>query len=460
MTMRFSDLLRMSLSNLWRRKMRTFLTILGVIIGTASIVVMVSIGIGQNRSMMMSIEQSGSLTAIEVNNYQYYGGSNSNSSDTEPLLMNQDMIETFRNMEHVTSVSPQLDYTVIMKQGAYLCDYVRLRGLTREDLEKIPLGEGTLPDPDANTPTTLQFVVGNNVITDFYNEKTNEYYYNTGELAEVDFMNQPLFTTFDRNAYWNAQSGEGDPPKKYMLKASGLVEGGPEDWNQYSYYVYCDLTALESVLKQIYRNKVVPGQPTQKNGKPYSDFCYETCTINVDEMDNVTDILTTVQEMGFSAYSNVEWMESMQQSSKTSQMVLGGIGAVSLFVAAIGIANTMMMSIYERTKEIGVIKVLGCSLGNIRMLFLMEAAFIGFLGGLAGVSLSYGISAVINRLTVGMMGDYSYYGSSVEPMGISYIPLWLALAALGFAVLVGIVSGFLPALRAMKLSPLAAIRNE
>ena len=97
---------------------------------------------------------------------------------------------------------------------------------------------------------------------------------------EVDFMNQPLFTTFDRNAYWNAQSGEGDPPKKYMLKASGLVEGGPEDWNQYSYYVYCDLTALESVLKQIYRNKVVPGQPTQKNGKPYSDFCYETCTIN------------------------------------------------------------------------------------------------------------------------------------------------------------------------------------
>ncbi len=457
MTMRFSDLLRMSLSNLWRRKMRTFLTVLGVIIGTASIVVMVSIGIGQNRSMMMAIEQSGSLTAIEVNNYQYYGG---NNSDTDVLLMDFDMIETFRNMEHVTSVNPSLDYTVIMKQGAYICDYVRLRGVTQEELEKIPLKEGKLPDPNANTPTTLEFVVGNNVITDFYNEKTNEYYWQTGELAEVDFMNLPLFTTFDRDAYWNAQSGQGDPPKKYMLKASGLVEGGVEDWNQYSYYVYCDLNALESVLKQIYRNKVIPGQPTQKNGKPYKNFCYETCVINVDKMENVNDILTTVQEMGFSAYSNVEWMESMQQSSRTSQMVLGGIGAVSLFVAAIGIANTMMMSIYERTKEIGVIKVLGCSLGNIRMLFLMEAAFIGFLGGVVGVGLSYAISAVINRLTSGMMGDYSYYGSSVEPTGISYIPLWLTFAAMGFAVLVGVVSGFLPALRAMKLSPLAAIRNE
>ena len=92
------------------------------------------------------------------------------------------------------------------------------------------------------------------------------------------------------------------------------------------------------------------------------------------------------------------------------------------------------------------------------MLFLLEAAFIGFLGGVVGVGLSYGISAIINRLTSGM-GD-SYYGSSVEPTGISYIPLWLTLAALGFAVLVGVISGFLPALRAMKLSPLAAIRNE
>lgn len=454
--MRFSDLFRMSLSNLWRRKIRTFLTVLGVIIGTASIVVMVSIGIGQNRSMMMAIEQSGSLTAIEVYNYQNY---NSNSN-TEPLLMNREMLDTFRSMEHVTDVSPQLDYTVVMKQGAYINDYVRLKGVTRDVLEKIPLKEGTLPDPDANTPTTLQFVVGNNVIGDFYNEKTNEYYWSTGKLAEIDFMNVPLFTTFDRDAYWNAKNGQGEAPKKYMLNASGLVVGGVEDWNQYSYYLYCDIDALEAVLKQVFRNKVIAGQPTQKNGKPYKDFCYETCTIHVDKMENVNAILSAVQEMGFSASSNAEWMESMKKSSQTSQMVLGGIGAVSLFVAAIGIANTMMMSIYERTKEIGVIKVLGCSLGNIRMLFLMEAAFIGFLGGLVGTGLSYGISAIINRLTAGMMGNYSYDGSPMEPMGISYIPLWLTFAALGFAVLVGVVSGFLPALRAMKLSPLAAIRNE
>ncbi len=135
----------------------------------------------------------------------------------------------------------------------------------------------------------------------------------------------------------------------------------------------------------------------------------------------------------------------------TIQAVLGGIGAVSLFVAAIGITNTMMMSIYERTKEIGVMKVLGCDLRNIRTLFLMEAGFIGLIGGIIGLVLSFTISAVMNKLAQ----------ASEEYMnGISYIPLWLSGLSLIFAILVGMIAGFFPARRAMKLSPLAAIRNE
>ena len=88
----------------------------------------------------------------------------------------------------------------------------------------------------------------------------------------------------------------------------------------------------------------------------------------------------------------------MKKTLGMVQAVLGGIGAVSLLVAAIGIANTMMMAIYERTKEIGVMKVIGCSLKNIRQLFLLEAAFIGFIGGIAGNVLSLIISTVINVL--------------------------------------------------------------
>ena len=121
--------------------------------------------------------------------------------------------------------------------------------------------------------------------------------------------------------------------------------------------------------------------------------------------------------------------------------------------AAIGIANTMMMSIYERTKEIGVMKVLGCDMGNIRSMFLIESGFIGFMGGVLGALLSYGVSVIVNRFVsmsdmMGMSGN------------LSRIPLWLAFAAIGFAVFVGMAAGFMPAMRAMKLSQLAAIRNE
>jgi ABC-type antimicrobial peptide transport system permease subunit len=114
----------------------------------------------------------------------------------------------------------------------------------------------------------------------------------------------------------------------------------------------------------------------------------------------------------------------------------------------------MMMSIYERTKEIGIMKVLGCDMRNIQGMFLIEAGCIGFIGGVAGLAISYILSAIINMVANSMGGEMGLAG------GISYIPIWLAVLSLGFAVLVGMIAGFFPSLRAMKLSPLAAIRNE
>jgi len=190
------------------------------------------------------------------------------------------------------------------------------------------------------------------------------------------------------------------------------------------------------------------------SGKPYKEIFYSSILVNVDDMNNIQEVQKSIQELGFSANSNSEWIESEQTQLKYIQLVLGGIGAVSLLVAAIGITNTMMMSIYERTKEIGIMKVLGCDLRNIQGMFLLEAGYIGFLGGVAGLVLSYIVSAILNMAlsASGMMPGME--------VGLSYIPAWLALLAVGFAVLVGVMAGFFPSLRAMKLSPLAAIRNE
>lgn len=132
--------------------------------------------------------------------------------------------------------------------------------------------------------------------------------------------------------------------------------------------------------------------------------------VSVDDIENVEDVKSQISDMGYECYSESEWIKQAQQQMLIIEAVLGGIGAISLLVAAIGIANTMTMSIYERTKEIGVMKVLGCSLGNIRMMFLTEAAFIGFIGGVIGLIISYILSlyAICSCLHWWVMKDRTY----------------------------------------------------
>ena len=140
-------------------------------------------------------------------------------------------------------------------------------------------------------------------------------------------------------------------------------------------------------------------------------------------------------------------------------MVLGCLAAISLLVAAIGITNTMIMSIYERTREIGIMKVLGCFISNIRVVFLMEAGMIGLLGGAIGTVISYIISAVMNTLGSDTFANmFGIYTDGSSP--ISIIPIWLVLLALAFSTIIGLISGFYPANRAVKISALEAIKNE
>lgn len=459
--MKFPDLLIMSMNNLRRRKLRTVLTVLGVIIGTAAIVVMVSLGIGLNEMTMEQIASWGSLTTIEVYGQNtgggmYVGSGSSGSSESEPNYITDKVIDRFKRIPHVTGVSPILAMNVVMRQGAYISTYVQLKGVSQSYLEQLDLGEGRIPEPGE-----LGLVFGNGVIREFTNAKTGKGFWDTGEMPDVDLMGKPMFVIFDMDAYYQSQgsgsSSEGTavkPPKKYMIETTGVTAGGEGSYTNYSWYVFTDIDGLKTQLRKVFKKGTpIPGQPTNKKGKPLNELVYNSAEVFVDDMENVTQVQEQLAAMGYQVNSQMDFLESSRQQSNMVQAVLGGIGAVSLFVAAIGIANTMMMSIYERTKEIGVMKVLGCDMGNIRNMFLIESGFIGFMGGTVGVALSYGVSALINRF-VNMSQSMGLSGN------LSRIPPWLSLAAIGFAVFVGMAAGFMPAVRAMKLSPLAAIRNE
>ena len=257
------DLLRMSLSSLWRRKLRTVLTVLGVVVGTASIVVMISLGLGLNKSSMEQIEQYGGLTTITVypneSGYSYttYSGggvmiessSSSDSSSNEPIRIDDAMMETLSQIEHVEVASPVLSISALAKQGIWEGN-IYIRGMSQEALEKMNLeaAEGTIPTSEDE----LQLFYGNTVITNFYNARTQQYYWETGELPEVDFMNDPMFVIFDMDAYYNNKYGgtdeNGTPvpaPKKYVVPACGVMAGGEEEYGENSSYVLCNVNALK-----------------------------------------------------------------------------------------------------------------------------------------------------------------------------------------------------------------------
>lgn len=458
--MSWIDLLKMSSSSLKRRKLRTFLTVLGVIIGTASIVVMISLGLGMQKAMYEELEESGGVTSVKVyGKNEQYGFDE--DEDTEEY-MTDEVVERLKRLDHVEFVSPVLEMETMAMKGNYQ-SYLTLVGMSAEGLEKqnIPLAEGgRLPQKNG---TTLELVYGNMMLSNFYEKSSGNGYWETGELPDIDLMNDSVFLILDTESYWESQSGDGGyseegqavkPPKKYVVKGCGIVAGGEDEYNQFSYNVYCDIDTLVNVLRKEFVGRAIPGQPSTKSGRPYSYMTYTYAYVKVDDLDTVEEVSKVIRDMGFHVESNAEYLKSMQNSFAIIQLVLGGIGAVSLLVAAIGIANTMMMSIYERTREIGVYKVLGCSLKNIKQLFLLEAGFIGFLGGVIGNVLSLLISGVINMIAGGMGAGMGVSGS------ISYIPIWLVLLSMGFAVLVGMAAGYFPAVRAMKLSPLAALRNE
>ena len=430
--MKVLDLLKLSISNLKRRKLRTVLTVLGVLIGTASVVTMLSLGIGLDELNKESIAQSGSLKAIDVS--VPYTRQNDTSKKSEPLYIKDETIKSFSRLEHVEGVSPVLSTSVIVMQGPYMLRE-QIYGVGDDYMDEIQLESGHLPKDKKK----LEFVYGNFVIRDFFNQKKpSESFYDTNKLPNIDYY-KPMFVIFDTDSFEKANAGGENapkPPKKYIIETAGVVKGGAsmdeyDNYNNYSYGIYCNIDALKVMLKKIYKNRLIPDQPTTKKGKPLKYLVYDSAKVYVDDMKNVMSVQKQITEMGYQAESQMEWIEQSKASTNMIQMVLGGIGAVSLFVASIGIANTMMMSIYERTKEIGIMKVLGCDMNRIRDMFLIESGAIGLIGGLTGVIFSFIISIVINALGVAVAV------SGVDG-NISRIPPWLVISAIIFAVSSGI----------------------
>jgi putative ABC transport system permease protein len=182
---------------------------------------------------------------------------------------------------------------------------------------------------------------------------------------------------------------------------------------------------------------------------------YSTISVRVKNPKHVEGVEQAIKKLGFNTFSILDATRSLRQFFAVLDLFLGIFGSLALAVASIGIVNTLVMAILERRREIGIMKAIGASDGDVKKLFFAEAGAMGVLGGFVGVALGWVIGHVIN------LGTNLYLKrQSLPPENFWSVPWWLVAAAIVFAFMVSLVSGLYPAARAARLDPVQALRYE
>lgn len=453
--MNFKDILLMGLKNLLRRKARSILAITGVIIGTSAITVMMSLGIGLSQGFESQIKNWGNLHVIDV--YKGYTEARPGQPSKEMKITDKSISE-LEKIPNVTAITPQVREYMKIAVGKYVSS-VSIIGMRPEVIEKfnLKLADGRY----LNKSDKMGIMFGKSAAMGLYNPYQMSSFTQTETTTEGEeklptpVVNAKVkitgdFTYGDREKGTKQTRPDGQPVEYtiYEGKGIGLLESENDD---YTYSVLMNIEELKKIKEEKAREE---GYPIQKT----TTYEYDSAKIYVEDTKVIKEVVKAVKDKGYQTFSLIDMLEEVKKISGIIQAVLGGLGAISLLVAALGITNTMIMSIYERTKEIGIMKVIGANIKDIRRLFLVEAASIGFFGGVIGVLISYILSILTNVIlgstvlsNMGMMGDATK---------ISVIPWYLALGSLLFATCVGILAGYIPANRAMNLSALESLRND
>ncbi len=453
--MRKSDLMSMCLQNLMRRKARTFLTVLGVIIGCCAIIIMISIGVGMKESQEKMLSQMGDLTIITVTP----AGKSKNSAK-----LNDEAIRSFKQMAGVTLVTPKLTpedvhaQIVAGRDRRFVADYPMIAGLDTAAIE--PLGyrllDGAYPRQEAGAALSGQFLAYSFTDTkrpEGFNTVDRYSAYNMdGTMGELP---DPFFDMSKTPMELVLKAGEGNNEKTVSIKLS--IVGQMKEDNGKGY------ETSEGLVMNIKELSRAMDSLRKAAGLKKADSAYQTVLVKVKDISSVASAESAIKQMGYNTMSMESIRKPMEKEAQQKQMMLGGLGAISLIVAALGITNTMIMSISERTREIGIMKALGCYVKDVRAIFLMEAGCIGLIGGVLGIVISEIISIAMNLLQGGaQITGFQEALQKLRDVGsrISVIPPWLLVFALIFSVFIGVGSGYYPANKAVRISALEAIKHE
>lgn len=453
--MKISDRLTMALRNLVRRKSRTILTILSVVIGASSIILMMAFALGINQQQKDMIDSFGGLTSITILTENNGGSTKVDEASISKLeqIKGVKVVVPYKSFysqilakdDESYSLEGEIQVVPDKVIDKITSDMIDWGSKMNKSEDKILLGSQV----KASKIKRSNGSYSGEPVNDFDYQK-HKYILRLGWKDEND--DGVNFTSKDE------QNNEDNKPQFVDLEvelagkmnAKSFITGWTSLINEnfYKRLQKEDKKLANSQLNQNFDNQ---GKPIEHKSR--DKINYDNLKVVVGDVDELKNVEEQIRKAGFQTQSEAGSAEEVKKTSLVITLILGGIGSVAFIVSAIGIINTMLMSIYERQKEIGVMKVIGASIGDIRSMFLIESGFIGFFGGIVGLIISLAIGLVINKLAANS-GIFAGEASNK----IILIPIWLALVGVGFSSMVGVLAGYIPARRATKLSAIEALR--
>lgn len=420
--LQFSDIVRQALSNLRRRPVRNVLTAGGVLIGIVTLVAMVSFGVGVQREVQRNFESIGLENLFVRPIYDEPDEFDPFAAPKPQTPITPALVAQIEQIPNVTSVTPEL-------------------GLPFGIDIALTVGDTSLPIRVADAEES-QFSFGGEtepLAGSRLDERGNDGLVLVQDLADSLLADGQTYDDLvGQSVSLMVQLPRGET-ETFSSQIIGVRDGFGRST------IDLGLAEREAILAWWFNQPDI----LQTEG-------YDVLVVQTTDLGAIMAVSIQIEELGLQTQSLEAILDVANQVLALMQALLGSVGGLALLVAALGVANTMMMAIYERTREIGVLKALGASAREIRALFTVEAAMLGLLGGFFGLI----FGTLLGRL-VDWIGHRFLIAEGVTGIGqLSVVPWWLALGSLAFAAFIGIVAGLYPAARAARLDPVAALRHE
>ena len=467
--MKIYDLVELAGRNLREAVLRNSLTTLGIGVGVASLVAMLSLGLGLQKLFNRQLGRSGLFDSIYVTSRREVRGTNPGQSDAAsgpPKILDDVARKSFEQMPEVLEVYPNLSAV-----GDFRLPGSRLEGTHFTVVGGLP---GSARGSEAFDDFQGRFFSAPNaaeviILADFGRallglraEPRNSEVKLTKEQADQLLDHDVILRYAERQSNDAAASSPSDGNssdddsnsfsvvrREQRLKIVGIVTNEP--------YRGMRQGRTSALLPIDFAESLNMMQPADVSGivRPGQGKTYTALVVRVNKSRDVTRVESAIKKQGYNTFSIVDASRGLQKAFVFLDLFLGVFGSLALAVASLGIVNTLVMAILERRREIGIMKALGASDRDVKRIFFVEAGSMGALGGSLGVALGWMIGRVINLGT-----NWYMIRQDLKPENFWYVPMWLVIAGVVFSVLVSLSAGLYPASRAARLDPVQALRHE